>query len=86
MVSPLARVLPLDAYVVLKARQLLVSDSAFCTGFSFSWLKVAEQALDGIPVGLGMAIKIIKNHIYSGCQSSTVHGTVGHSVLHLLVS
>ena len=46
-----------NVHVLLMARQLSVSDSAFCTGFFLSWLKVPEQALDGIPIGLGMAIK-----------------------------
>ena len=40
--------------LVLKARHL--SGSAFCTGFSR--LKVPEQALDGIPLGLGSVVKI----------------------------
>ena len=38
----------------LKARHL--SGSAFCTGFSR--LEVPEQALDGIPLGLGLVVKI----------------------------
>ena len=40
--------------LVLKARHL--SGSAFCTGFSR--LEVPEQALDGIPLGLGSVVKI----------------------------
>ena len=40
--------------VVLKARHL--SNSAFCNGFSR--LEVPEQALDGIPLGLGLVVKI----------------------------
>ena len=40
--------------LVLKARHL--SGSAFCTGFSR--LEVPEQALDGIPLGLGLVVKI----------------------------
>ena len=39
--------------LVLKARYL--SDSAFHTGFSR--LEVPEQALDGIPLGLGLVMK-----------------------------
>ena len=35
---------------ILKARHL--SGSAFCTGFSM--LEVPEQALDGIPLDLGL--------------------------------
>ena len=40
--------------LVHKARHL--SGSAFCTGFSR--LEVPEQALDGIPLGLGLVVKI----------------------------
>ena len=40
--------------LVLKARHL--SGSAFCTGFSR--LEVPEQALDGIPLGSGLVVKI----------------------------
>ena len=40
--------------LVLKARHL--SGSALCTGFSR--LVVPEQALDGIPLGLGSVVKI----------------------------
>ena len=40
--------------LVLKARHL--SGSAFCTGFSR--LEVPEQALDGIPLGLRLVVKI----------------------------
>ena len=40
--------------LVLKARHL--SGSAFCAGFSR--LKVPEQALGGIPPGLGLVVKI----------------------------
>ena len=39
--------------LVLKARHL--SGSAFCTGFSR--LEVPEQALDGIPLGLGLVVR-----------------------------
>ena len=41
-------------HVVLKVRHL--SGSAFSTGFSR--LEVPEQVLDGIPLGLGLVVKI----------------------------
>ncbi len=54
--------------MVLKVRHL--SGSAFCTGFSR--LKVPEQALDGILLGLGMVVKrnlmnfhVLVVHLYS---------------------
>ena len=40
--------------LVFKAKHL--SGSAFCTGFSR--LEVPEQALNGIPLGLGSVVKI----------------------------
>ena len=48
----------------LKARHL--SGSAFCTGFSR--LEVPEQALDGIPLGLGLVVKInlLNFHVHRG--------------------
>ena len=48
--------------LVLKARHL--SGSAFCT--AFSRLEVPEQALDGIPLGLGSVVKInlLNFHVY----------------------
>ena len=39
--------------LVLKARHLCGSDSAFCTGFSRF-----EETLDGIPLGLGLVMGI----------------------------
>ena len=52
--------------LVLKARNLI--GSAFCTGFSR--LEVPEQAMGGIPLGLGLVVKI--NHLNFHVQSKTV--------------
>ena len=55
----------------LKARHL--SGSAFCTGFSR--LEVPEQALDGIPLGLGLVVKInlLNFHVHSPTSSGTAN-------------
>ena len=64
--------------LVLKAMHLQVSDSAFCTGFSR--LEVPEQALGGIPLGLGMVVKINLLNFHEDLQKLTLCDTHANSI------